>query len=348
QWPGALGATWSTDAPPLQPTVFPVADLQARPELRAGARVLVRGAALTAIDALLALTLGRGQEPATPDLQLVLASRTGRPMMPKTPADVLRPLVERAGDLADVRTRIAAGADVPAQLRVLAARLLGDGPQSQEEVACAESRLGGDGSDEDPVAVLRRGVEVASGVRRPDGAWALGQAWRLLYRDLVERQRRTPSSCPPLDWPGFSTCAPELERLAFGPPLVNARHLLDALTGAQVTMVRGGLEVVGRQEADLVVDAVLPPPGIVDLADDHVLGRLRDQGVLSHGEGRRGARIDADATVIDACGNRVLGLALVGRATEDEVLGNDTLDRTMHPHVDRWAQRVASSEAARP
>jgi hypothetical protein len=34
------------------------------------------------------------------------------------------------------------------------------------------------------------------------------------------------------------------------------------------------------------------------------------------------------------------GLAAIGRPTEDSVIGNDTLSRTLHPLADRWARRV--------
>ena len=34
------------------------------------------------------------------------------------------------------------------------------------------------------------------------------------------------------------------------------------------------------------------------------------------------------------------GLAAIGRPTEDSVIGNDTLSRSLHPQADRWARRV--------
>ena len=40
------------------------------------------------------------------------------------------------------------------------------------------------------------------------------------------------------------------------------------------------------------------------------------------------------------------GLSAIGRPTEDSVIGNDTLGRTLHPHADRWARRVSASVAA--
>jgi hypothetical protein len=38
---------------------------------------------------------------------------------------------------------------------------------------------------------------------------------------------------------------------------------------------------------------------------------------------------------------------VIGRATEDSVIGNDTLSRVLHPHADRWALRVGARLACR-
>ncbi len=340
-WPGALRHYWSTRLPPLQPRVFPVSELLARPELRPGATVVVRGAALTAIDAVLALTVGRGHRPGDSDLRIVLTSRTGKLMTPKTEVGVLRALLDRAGDLTRFSDQIAKGAAVPAQLRALAVHLLGGTEEAAAAVHAAEAALFVASQDCDQVAILGNSIAVAHGERAPDGAWALGQAWRLLYADLVTRQRRTTPVGPPLDWPGYAAWAPELERLAFGPPLRNAQLLWEGLAAGRIVIRRDDV-MSAAADADLVVDAVLPPPGIVDVPAEGVLGRLRDSGVLTHSAHQRGVRVADDASVLDRAGARVPGLALVGRATEDVVLGNDTLIRHLHPAVEAWARRVLS------
>ena len=56
--------------------------------------------------------------------------------------------------------------------------------------------------------------------------------------------------------------------------------------------------------------------------------------------GRRGLEVADDASCIDAGGNLTRGLSAIGRPTEDSVIGNDTLSRSLHPHAERWAQRV--------
>ena len=62
--------------------------------------------------------------------------------------------------------------------------------------------------------------------------------------------------------------------------------------------------------------------------------------------GRRGLDVAPDAGVIGPDGRRVPGLSVIGRATEDSVIGNDTLSRTLHPHADRWAARVVRRAVA--
>lgn len=342
-WHGALRHHWDDTLPPLHDSVFPVDRLLARAEVRAGSTIVVRGAALTAVDVVVALSLGRGLDPADLDLDVALVSRTGRLMLPKTRPDVLADVIAGAGDL--TRHEVAAatpGEDVLAVLTDVAVALLGGGPAARSNVDDAVAGLETGASAQDPLEELRRQVAVARGEQPPDGTWALAQAWRLLYRHLVARQDGLGGTGgPTLGWPQVRRWARELERLAFGPPLVNAELLLTALESGRVTVRAGDAGEVAREvSADLVVDAVLAPPGIVDLPAEDVLARLHRDAVLSVVPDGRGARVAPDATVVDAGGHRVPGLAIVGRATEDAVLGNDTLVRPLHPAVDHWARRV--------
>jgi diaminopimelate decarboxylase len=95
----------------------------------------------------------------------------------------------------------------------------------------------------------------------------------------------------------------------------------------------------GEQAIDVVVDAVLPGPG----ARGHtgVLGQLLAAGHAHSPAGRRGLEIGADGGCRRSDGRRAPGLSAIGRPTEDWVIGNDTLSRTMHPQADRWARRIA-------
>nr|WP_306238329.1 FAD/NAD(P)-binding protein [Ornithinimicrobium sp. HY1745] len=351
-WPGALRHTWDPTLAPLHPAVFPVEPLLARPELRPGATVLVRGAALTGIDAVLALTRGRGLDLADADLRIILASRSGRLMMPKTPAGLVEQLHARAGDTGPFRgravdlVRTGRGAELPTVLSDLSAHLLSGAASLPAEEARAQVRtvledLSAGRTPADPVGQLRVGVAIARDERLPDGVWAVGQAWRVLQGDLARCQQEVDPDGPLLGWPDSARWTAELERLGYGPSLMHAEFLLEAINAGVVEVRAGDTAGLARElRPDLVIDAVLPPPGIRDLPEGHVLRRLTDEGVLTPARHGRGARVGCAGEVLDVQGTPVPGLSLIGRATEDVVLANDTLLRDMHPAVDLWAQRV--------
>ncbi len=351
-WSGALRHTWSAGLPPLHPTVFPVQELLAREELLPGATVLVRGAGLTGIDAALALTTGRGQTVSECDLRVILVSRSGRMMVPKSPADLVRATHAQAGDTAPFVHRAVGlvrhgrGAELPEVLLDLAVHLL-VGAAGIEPVGArrqVEQVVGdflADAEPPEPVVQLRSAVAVARGEAPPDGTWALGQAWRVLQGDLARSQQDLDPDGPPLGWAEYAVWGPELERLGYGPSLMHAVFLVAAMEAGVVQVRRGDTTQLARElRPDLVVDAVLPPPGVRDLPEGHVLQHLVDDGVLVPARGHRGARVGRGAEVLDATGAPVAGLSLIGRAAEGAVLATDTLLRDMHPAVDLWATRV--------
>ena len=154
------------------------------------------------------------------------------------------------------------------------------------------------------------------------------------------------------DWPAFLRIAGELERLAFGPPPVNAAKLLALVDAGRVdlTHLRGGTltshgdrtflrSSAGETTVDVAVDAVLPPPGA--RGHEGLLAELVADGHARIDPGRRGLDVTADASCRALDGSVSLGLAAIGRPTEDCVIGNDTLSRSLHPQADRWARRVA-------
>ncbi len=78
--------------------------------------------------------------------------------------------------------------------------------------------------------------------------------------------------------------------------------------------------------------------------------RLRQPVAAWHARiagGRRGLDIAPAAACIGAGGRPTRRLAAIGRPTEDSVIGNDTLSRTLHPHADRWARRVVERAVSR-
>lgn len=348
-WDGALRHRWDASLPPLHPEVFPVADLVARPEIRGGGTVLVRGAALTAIDAVLALTTGRTDPSMTGEVVIELIGRSGAMMLPKTDPEVVAARVEQVGDLTRFRDRLTQhpGDHVAGALIELATALLGGGPAAGTAVELALAELHQPAAARPAAEQLRFGVEMATGRREPDGAWALGQAWRVLYPDLVALQRAADHRGPTLAWPDFALWARAMERWAFGPPLANAQILADLVDRGQVRLTHGVAvaDRAARLRPDLVVDAVLAPPGTAGLSADHLLSRLRRRGQLAvSGPPHRAVLVDGRARVLDVRGEPVTGLALVGRASEGVVLGTDTLIRELHPDIDRWARGVLGAD----
>jgi diaminopimelate decarboxylase len=94
----------------------------------------------------------------------------------------------------------------------------------------------------------------------------------------------------------------------------------------------------GRHGVEVVVDAVLPGPGAA--GHPGLLAQLVAAGHARIAAGRRGLEVTASGSCLNGTGGLTYGLAAIGRPTEDSVIGNDTLSRTLHPQPDRWARRV--------
>ncbi len=356
-------------AAPLVGAVFPV-DSRLSPErVPAGAAVAVRGFALTFLDAALALTEGRGgtfedgRHPgrlryhATDGGAGVILpySRTGRPLLAKPDsrlaagAPALDAIAqEGSARILALREGFSLHDDLLAILAATAAAGLAaaGGEPSRRAAATAAAWLAAacDGapppSGQTPAEELARSVAVGAGAHPPDLAWALGHTWRGVYPALVQRVGARGLS--DRQWPAFRRLAAQLERVSFGPPLVNAAKLLALVDAGRVdlTHVAAGQITTtgsvtslrstgGARALDVVVNAVLATPG----AGSVLPAQLLAAGHARMLPGRRGLDVGADATA-------AAGLALIGRATEDSVIGNDTLSRAMHPQADRWAARV--------
>lgn len=403
-WSGALRHGW-TGPQALVPGVFGGGRLGdgATPDdgtllgeaaVPPGARVGLRGAALTFIDAALALTEGRGGA--------FVARESGQP--PRYRASGREPAVlwptARGGRFGEVKPQPGGplaqlDLDAPRDRGLAAIRSCGSANAALTTVAdtaraylavadtarayLAAAGAGPDGVEElvhgpaapapdDPADALLRSWQLALGWRRPGAAWAVGQAWRDLYPALVDRfawrpgphaagvpERAAvggvPDAASPDDFTTLAAAADRLERVAFGPPPVNAGKLfalLDAglvdassLAGATVDASGFRWRDSGRTPPDVVVDAVLPPPGVASGVAT-LPGRLVDAGLAAVAPGRRGLALDLDATVLAPDGTRREGLACVGRPSEDTVIGNDTLSRVLHGATERWAARVAA------
>ena len=293
-----------------------------------------------------------GAEPAA----ILPFSRTGRPMLAKPAPGLGTPgldAIARRG-----RRRIAALGGV-VRLRRDLLPILGDAARANLLARSADARplatvaawleravaAGPDAPDEAPVEALGRSLAV----RGTGLEWALGQTWRSLYPAVVARLGD--DRLATADWPGFRNLAAELERLSFGPPPVNAAKLLALVDAGLVdlTHVRGRLATVGGRTVlrsahgdrpiDVVIDAVLPAPG-AGPGQNPLLDRLIADGHARVAPGRRGIDVGPDGSCRGIDGSPTPGLAAIGRPTEDAVIGNDTLSRTLHPVSDLWARRI--------
>jgi diaminopimelate decarboxylase len=373
-----LAARWA-DAVPLVPRVFPVESRLGAESVPADATVAIRGFALTFLDAALALTEGRagsfeptdhayrlryvasGDEPAA----ILPFARSGRPMLAK-PGPAIAERVPALGRIAaQGRAQIAdlgGTVDLHGDLvPILAATTCSNlaAVAEQRPGPCLRVALGrwlaeavgGVGALDEPTAAeeIERSLAVGAGLAPPGVPWALGHTWRTLYPALVSRLGGR--GLAEHDWPALLRLSAEMERVAFGPPPVNAAKLLALVEagqvdlthvrGARLTSRDGGTALVserGERAVDRVVDAVLPAPGA--LGHPGLLTQLVADGHARIPGGRRGLETTAAGSCRgrDGCISR--GLSAIGRPTEDSVIGNDTLARALHPHADRWARRV--------
>lgn len=332
--------------------------------------VALRGIGLTAIDAILALTEGRGgvfrpgqkawhyQTSGNEPARIYPYSRSGRPMLSKPMARQMS--VSNLEEMWEYHSgRLAALAHL---------RPLGFSDEIWPLVeAAAEAALqavGGSGaaewfkswlhccpSGDELRNQISASVEVATGKKEPDAAWAMGEAWRRLYPTLVgliSHDGLTKGS-----WPHFRTLAAEMERIAFGPPLENCRKFLSLVDCGLVDLefLQGNVasHESGFRELrtncgcrtvriDRHINAVLPSP-----ASSNPHGPLRSLAqrgkLVPHASGC-GYRIDRLGRPVTATGQTLCGVTLVGRPTEGAVLGNDTLNSELHDGPSRWARNI--------
>lgn len=306
-----------------------------------------------------------------PVAAIVPFSSTGRPVVPKpapgrfTPPDGLDEALEIGRSI--LRTCPGEGRDLARQIRTvvvevasaaLASVPTGSSPtrSMNHELDAFLGRLVAERSHPsrvptaaDVANALRRSVRVAYGEIPPGIEWALGAAWRGLYPALVDlvASHRLRNG-----YAAFLGIAREMERLAFGPPAPSARRLLalvhagavdlSVATAPRLFPERGGFTLRSGGHvvrADVLVDAVLAPAGATPESSPLIASLLR-RGLVSTLPVGGGVDVAADGTCLKRDGTRTEGLAMIGRPTEGCVLGNDTLDRSLHDMPARWADGV--------
>ena len=324
----------------------------------AGATVAIRGFALTFIDAALALTEGRGgrfvTDPEHPQRLVYRSARgTAKRIFPRSRTG--RPMLAKPGPAADDTAFGSAAAEAQGRAAIMAigdpiedlvdelvpvlADLAPPGRRGEMsrwlELACS----GALPRSADPAAEIRRSL-TAGAAPTDVRAW-LGTTWRAVYPAVVEKLGA--DGLADDQWPAFRRLSAELERVAFGPPPVNAAKLL-ALIDAGVDPV--STPIAGATpEADAVLDAVMPPPGVPrrrPLVTRAGARRLR----ADRPRAPRDRDLPTDCECIGRDGSASRGLAAYRAA--DRGLG----DRQRHPEPlappagRAWAARVVGGGGA--
>jgi uncharacterized NAD(P)/FAD-binding protein YdhS len=233
---------------------------------------------------------------------------------------------------------------------------------SPPSLAAAEPATAGRTTAVATMRTLCRSVAVAQCRRPPDARFAVAEAWRQVYPALVERIGHGGLSAAEV--PTFRHLARGMERLAFGPAAENLARIgallhagvvdLRLVRAPRVVTIDGRLALAAEETSgpadqvppaplDVLVNAVIPPPGVHP--DTPLLWRLRGRGAVRTGAGGAGLEVDHAAACVGADGAVTPGLSAVGRATEVWVLGNDTLSRRLHPESAAWARRIVTSAA---
>ena len=329
----------------------------------AGSRVGIRGFGLTAIDLILQLTEGRGGQfesgegealrysrTGSEPSMIVPSSRHGRPMVVKpelarsrAQEEILLTAIEGSRDQV-LQLPFGSGINqLGTVIASLCAELLSSkGAQAEAENWIQAAFNGRLEPISDPAGAIARSLRIASGKTDPDLSWALGLAWRSIYPAIVERFSH--GSLLEADYVPFRSLAAELERLAFGPPPVNGEKLLALVEAGILDLSR--LAEAGSGRTDTELDAVTEPPGL--LLHQMPLADLVAEGAIRVPAGARGIEVTRAARCVGADGETTQGLAACGRLTEDWVIGNDTLDRSLHPEIDRWAATICAGTQAEP
>lgn len=318
--------------------------------------VVVRGAALTAIDVVLDLTAGRGgrwEEPGTDATgrgaltqpltrpltyrasgrepsSIVLLSRSGELLVPK-PRQLPDGLLGAVGEVTRAWRTLPSPDEHWWDVLIEAARAAASAGGVRVSPAKLRETLAHGRGPGDSWARWRHDLARADGALDDDAAWWLGRAWSAGYRDLVRGLERAERD---QHWPEFLARAARLERWAFGPPAHTVRRLL-ALHDAGLLHLR-----TPAAQEPVHVEAVTAPPGVSQGQDPLWAGLLQAGRAMTR-PGERGVWTTPRGQCVAGDGAPTPGLWALGRPTEDPVIGHDTLSRSLHRDVDAWAAAMA-------
>lgn len=285
--------------------------------IEANSSVTIRGAALTSIDTVLSLTLGRdghiengryipsGKEPK----HIYPTSRSGRFIQVKpSPATdneqkILTPYRERIPALTSAE-------ELKDLLAQAASAILG-APFHWDCLHPAP----------DALVELRRSLAEP---RRPQQV--IGLVWRELYRPIIRRFSLSPLATTST----YKTLVATLKPYAFGSPAEQLERIL-AIAEAGILSLS---HLTQNINTDYTVDAVLAPAGIhPGTLEARILEGIAPDQVPTGSP--RPLETDPYGFVAGQ-----LRFAFAGRITEPYVLGNDSLSRELHTIIPQWAQKI--------
>lgn len=349
-----LRAAGELDSLPNQVSVFPVETNLSTHRIAPGSKVLIRGFGLTCIDAVLMLTEGRGgiftDDQMLPrfkpsDLQpscINIRCRSGRPMLAKPTAKIepisdpfWTPFRERLGLLKHGHGHLNFSQDIWSVIQEAAGSLLTRSGVATSPLQVDDWYRGWSQYTMDASATrtaLIESLAVALGRCPKDIPYALGESWRRLYPQLVELVSFGGLAVGQMQ--SFRLISREMERIAFGPPAENVAKLLRLIRDRHVTI---GCVDETDESFDVAINAVIAPPH--EAKPDGPLAGLINQGLVQIDESSGGIKVRSDGTI----GGIAESLAIFGRATEGWIVGNDTLSRTLHTQIERWADGLSTS-----
>lgn len=338
----------------------------------AGKSVGIRGLGLSTLDVLRLLTCGlggrlengtyrpSGREPA----RILPFSLNGHPPVPK-PLNAgidqsFDPLPSETKAFVRSLTRavtqdpgfaletICAALNAPA-LRLVS--LTGDANETAIDRWLATERED-PGAQETRTAIeaLQSGIRMAQGIEAPSVGYVVGQIWRKWQDEL--RRGFNPAAMQPETSAALVRFDEGLKRYSYGPPVSSSEELLmlidagivdlRAVEDPDILLTETGWRLVeddATADVNAMVDAVLPSPDLEQVSDALIAG-LRAAGTLVQISEGLGARTQPDGQVVDAAGNAVPGLALLGRMALGSVIAVDSIHDCFGAAADRWAEGV--------
>ncbi len=344
-------------------SVFPVREKLSPERVPRGCSVAVRGFGLTWIDAALSLTEGRGGRfeasgngfiyHASGDEPRVLCpfSRTGRPMLAKpirSRLDIPRQVDEiwetgrkLLGTLPKPVCKTRFHADILRPILNAAERVL-DTMESEGNVQVWWDDWRTNAfTPRRALDEIQRSIAVAHGESPPTPAWALAEAWRHLYPALIELVSH--GGLTEDAWEEFQPVATEMERIAYGPPAENLARIVALIEAGIVDLqyVASPNGMQNQDDFDVIINAVIPAANAP--APNGPLSKLLDNSEIRPLNRFTGIEIDSAGCPQSKTGETPPRLAIFGRTTEGCVLGNDTLSRRMHPHIENWAAKTVAT-----